>query len=167
MGKIEKLDGVGNCGYYAIFEAFKFLGKDQAASNSTLIKNYPIERLKRIELIRFGKNVNHFVHHHDDTVPLILVQLLPEGCSHLFGLNVRNLNTKQDRIDAFMATIGNSIYTEEFDNQDRTRMKDRWYLEALSTCPLIAYIFNDNFTIYNVDAAMKNHFYQKNDQIFC
>ncbi len=70
-----------------------------------------------------------------------------------------------------MATITESIYTEEFDNQDKPRMKDKWYLEASSTCPLIAYKFNINFTVYNVDAAMTNYFYyhkyQNKEQIFC
>ncbi len=119
-----------------------------------------------MELVKFGKkNVDHFVHHHDCTVPPKLVQLLPEGHSHIFGLNAPNLRTKKDMIDAFMATIGNFVYTDEFDNQNRTRMKDKWYLEASSTCPLIAYKFNINFTVYNVDAAMTNYFYHYNDQI--
>ena len=28
LGEIAKVDGDGNCGYYATFEAFTFLGKD-------------------------------------------------------------------------------------------------------------------------------------------
>ncbi len=54
-------------------------------------------------------NVDHFVRHYDATVPPKLVQLLPEGHSCVFGLNALNLKTKQDGVDAFMATIGNSI----------------------------------------------------------
>ena len=100
-----------------------------------------------------------------------LVQLLLEGHSHMFGLNAPNLKTKQDRIDAFMKTIAESVYTEEFDNQDKTLMKDRWYLEATSTRPLIAYKFNINFTIYNTNSAMTHYFYhykyQNEEQIFC
>ncbi len=100
-----------------------------------------------MELVKSGKkNVDHFACHNDATAPPKLVQLLPEGHSHIFGLNAPSLKTKQDRIDAFMATIGNSVYTEEFDNHNRDSMDDRWYLEASSTYPLIAYKFNINFT---------------------
>ncbi len=60
-----------------------------------------------------------------------------------------------------METTGNSVYTEEFDNQGRTLMIEKWYLEASSTCPLIVYKFNINFTVYNGDAAMTNYFYLK------
>ncbi len=121
-----------------------------------------------MELVKFGKkNVDHFIHHHDNTVSPKLVQLLPKGHSYIFGLNAPNLKTKQDRIDAFMETIRNSVYTDEFDNQDRTRMDQKWYLEATSTCPLIAYKFNINFTVYNVDAGMTSYFYHYNGQIFC
>ncbi len=95
---------------------------------------------------------------------------LPGGHLHLFSLNAPNLNTKQERIDAFVATIAESVFTEEFDNQDKTRIKDRWYLEASSTCPLLAYKFSINFTVYNVDAGMTNYFYhhkyQNEEQIF-
>ncbi len=107
--------------------------------------------------------MDHFIHHHDHTVPPNLVQLLPKGHTHIFGLNAPNLRTKHDSIDAFMMTIGNSVYTEEFDNQDKTNMEDDWYLEASSTCPLIVYKFNINFTVYNVDAGMTNYFYHHND----
>ncbi len=54
-----------------------------------------------------------------------LVQLLPEGHSHIFGLNAPDLKPKQDRIDTYMETIGNSVYTEDFDNQDRTMMDQK------------------------------------------
>ncbi len=74
-----------------------------------------------MELLKFGKkNVDHFVCHPDATVPPKLVQILPQGHSHIFDLNAPNLKTKQDRIDAFMKTIAESVYTEEFDNQDKT-----------------------------------------------
>ncbi len=92
-----------------------------------------------MELVKFGKkNVDHFIRHPDATVPPKFVQILPQGHLHIFGLNAPNLKTKQDRIDAFMKTIAESVYTEEFDNQDKILMDDRWYLEATSTCPLIA-----------------------------
>ncbi len=79
-----------------------------------------------MKLVKFGKkNVDHFVRHPDATVPPKFVQLLSEVHSRLFGLNAPNLNTKQDRIDAFVETIAESVYTEEFDNQDRTRMDGR------------------------------------------
>ncbi len=117
LQKIAKVDGDGNYGYYAIFESFEFMGKDRADKKQYSYKQkYPITTTKRMELVKFGKNVDSFVHHHDATVPPKVVQLLPEGHSHLFGLNAPNLKTRQDRIDAFMATIGNSVYTKEFDN---------------------------------------------------
>ncbi len=125
-----------------------------------------------MELVKLGKkNVDHFVRHSDVTVPPKLVQLLPEGHLHLFGLNAPNLKTKHDRIDAFMKTIAESVFTEEFDNQDKTMMDKKWYLEATSTCPLIAYKFNINFPIYNANSAMTHYFYhykyQNEEQIFC
>ncbi len=84
-----------------------------------------------MELVEFGKkNVEHFVCHHNATVPMKLVQLLPEGHFHIFVLNAPKLKTKQDRIDTFIETIGNSVYTDEFDNQDMTRMDQKWYFEA-------------------------------------
>ncbi len=139
--KIQKVDGGGNYGYYSIFEAFTFLGTDLAGKKLyTYKQRYPVARAKRLELVKFGrKNVDHFICHHDNTAPPNFVQLLPEGHSHIFGLNAPNLKTKQDRIDAFMETIRNFVYTDEFDNQDRTRMDQKWYLEATSSCPLIAY----------------------------
>ncbi len=160
LGEIVNPDGDGNCGYYAMFEAFTFLGKARDGKKlHTYSQKYSIARAKRIELVKFGKkNVDHFVRHPDATVPPKLVLLMDEGHSHLFGLHISNLKTKQDRIDAFMATIGNSVYTEEFDNQDKSNMDDDYYLEASSTCPLIAYKFNINFTVYNVDAAMTSYF---------
>ncbi len=64
LGEIAKVNGDGNCRYYAIFEVFLFFRKDQAG------QRYPIERLKWIEWIRFGKkNVDHFVSHHHITAP--------------------------------------------------------------------------------------------------
>ncbi len=118
LGQIHDQKGDGNSLYYVIFEAFQFLGKDQACKKLfTYKQNYPIVRIKRMELIRFGKTkVDHFVCHPDAFVSIKLVQLLPERHSHLFGLNAPNLNTKHDRNDAFMETTGNSVYTEEFDN---------------------------------------------------
>ncbi len=94
-----------------------------------------------------------------------LVQLLYDSHSHLLGLHEPNLKTKQNRIDAFMETIGKTVYPEEFGNQDRTRIDQKFYLEASSPCPLIAYKFNINFTVYNVDAAMTNYFYHFNNKI--
>ncbi len=150
MGEIAEVGGDGDCGYCAIFEAFEFLEKDRAGKKLyTYKQRYPIARVKGMELIKFGKkNVNHFVRHPDATIPPKFVQFLPEGHSHLFGLNAPSLKTKQDRIDAFMEIIKISVYTEEFENQDRTLMDEKWYSEATSTCPLIAYKFNINFTVY-------------------
>ncbi len=82
------------------------------ARNSSLDKQrYPVARTKRMELVKFGKkNVDYFVCHHDATVPPKFGQILPQGHSHIFGLNAINLKIKQDRIDAFMETIRNSVH---------------------------------------------------------
>ncbi len=37
---------------------------------------------------------------------------------------------EQDKINAFMATIGNSVYTEEFDDQDMEKIDKKFYLGA-------------------------------------
>ncbi len=67
-------------------------------------------------MLDFGiSNVMHFVWHHNDSVDTILVQ--PKGHSHIFGLYSPNLVTDQDKIDAFMETIGNSVHTKEFDRE--------------------------------------------------
>ncbi len=110
---IEKIDGDGDCRYYAIFEAFKLLGKDLAGKKLyTYQKLYSVARGKRFELVKFGKrNFDLFVCHHDNTVPPKLVQLLPEEYSHLFGLNAPNLKTNQNRIDTFIETIGKTVWT--------------------------------------------------------
>ncbi len=39
LGEIHNPKGDGNCGYYAIFEAFAFLGKTKLARNSLPICN--------------------------------------------------------------------------------------------------------------------------------
>ncbi len=91
-----------------------------------------------MELLDFGiNNITHFVWHHDDSVPPTLVQRLPEGHSHSFGLQSPNLVTDQDKIKAFMKTIGSSVYTKEFDNQDEDKIDKKFYSEASSTFPLL------------------------------
>ncbi len=130
LGKIVIPDGDGNCRYYAILEAFSFLGKVLANKNLSLVsKDTQLQEQEEWNLSIWEK-LDYFVCRHDITVPPKLVQHLPEGHAHIFGLNAPNLRTKQDRIDVFMVTIGNSVYTEEFDNQDRTNMKQKWYLKA-------------------------------------
>ncbi len=97
-------------------------------------------RKKRIELLKFGlKDVNNFVRHPDNSARPKLIQILPDGHSHIFGLHSPNLVTKQDKIDAFMETIGNSVYTKEFDKSDVEKFEEDFYLEASSTLPLVCY----------------------------
>ncbi len=97
LGEIFNPNGDGNCGYYAIFEAFTFLGKDRAGKKLyTYAQKYSVARTKRMELVKFGKkNVDHFVQHPDATVPPKFVQILPQGHLHIFGLNAPNLKTKK------------------------------------------------------------------------
>ncbi len=57
----------------------------------TYKQKYSVANGKRFELVKLGnRNVDHFVHHHNNTVVPQLVQLNPEGHSHLFGLNAPN-----------------------------------------------------------------------------
>ncbi len=52
-------------------------------------------RAKRIELLQFGlSEVNNFVRHHDNSVRPNLIQILPAGHLHIFGLNSKNLVTE-------------------------------------------------------------------------
>ncbi len=122
--------GDGNCGYYALFNAFKFLGKNLMGKKLVhCAANPKTAWTKRIDLLKFGlKEFNNFVQHHDNSIRPKLNQILPDGHSHIFGLHGQNLVTKQNKIDAFMATIGNSIYTEEFDRQDREKLDKDFYL---------------------------------------
>ncbi len=47
LGENYDPEGDGNCGYYDIFEAFKFLGKDQAGKKLyTYAQKYAIARTK-------------------------------------------------------------------------------------------------------------------------
>ncbi len=107
--------------------------------------------------------MSHFVWHHNDSVDLILVQLLPEGNSHVFGLYSPNLVTDQDKIDVFMDTIGNSVYTKKFDNQDQEKIDKKIYLEASSNFLLIPYKWKINMTLYNVYSVLTNYFYHHDD----
>ncbi len=93
----------------------------------------------------------HLVWHHNDSIDPILVQLLPEGHSHIFRLYSPNIVTEQDKIGAFMETIGNSVYTKEFNNQDKEKIDEKFYLEASPTFPLTAYKWKINITLYSVD----------------
>ncbi len=55
LGEICDQDGDGNCGYYAIFEAFSFLGKDLAGKKLFTYKHkYSVARAKRLELVKLG-----------------------------------------------------------------------------------------------------------------
>ncbi len=110
-------------------------------------------------------NLTHFVQHHNDSVPPKLVQLFPDVHSHIFGLYSCNLVTDQDKINALMETIGNSLYTEEFEHQDGEKIDKKFLLEASSTFPLVAYKWKFNITLYNVDSAMTNYFYHNDDQV--
>ncbi len=105
-------------------------------------------RKKRIKLINFGlKKVNNFVWHPDNSVWPKLIQFLPDGHSHIFGLHSPNLASKQDKINAFMEMIGNSIYTKEFDNQDEEKLYKDFYLEASSALPLVCYKWKINIIL--------------------
>ncbi len=57
-----------------------------------------------------------------------------------------------------METIGNSVYTEEFEHQDRGGIDEESFWKASSTFPLVAYKWEINITLYNVDFAMTNYF---------
>ncbi len=82
-------------------------------------------RKMRIELLNFGlKEIDDFVWHPDNSVRPNLIQMLPDGYSHIFWLHSPNLVTEQDMIDAYMETIGNSVYTKEFDNQDKEKLDE-------------------------------------------
>ena len=67
-------------------------------------------RAKRIKLLKFGlSNVNNFVWDPDKNIKPKLIQILPKGQLHIFGMNSSNLVTEQEKIDAFMATNGKSV----------------------------------------------------------
>ncbi len=73
--------------------------------------------------MKFGtKNGNHFVYHYENTLPSNIVQFLPNGHSHIFGLHGLNNNISQGRINQFMKTIENIIFIEEFDNHVEAKM---------------------------------------------
>ncbi len=65
LGEIYDPKGDGNCGYYAMFDAFELLGQDRAGKKLFSYKQqYSVARAKRMELVKFGKkNVDHFVRH--------------------------------------------------------------------------------------------------------
>ncbi len=91
FGKIHDPTGDGNCGYYALFKSFKFLGKNLMGKKLVhCAANPKTARTKRIELLKFGlKEVNNFVWHPDNSIRPKLIQILPDGHSHIFGCTVQ------------------------------------------------------------------------------
>ncbi len=85
---------------------------------------------------------------------------------NIFGLNHPNFVTNQDKIDAFMDTIWNSVYTEEFEDQDKENFDKKFYLEASSTFPLVVNKWKINMTLYNVHSAMTNYFNHHGDTVY-
>ncbi len=163
INKIHDPDDDGNCGYYALFKAFKFLGKNLMKKIVGSVANPKGARRKRIKLLNFGlKEVNKLVWHPDNSVRPKLIQILSDGHSHIFGMHSPNLVTEQDKIDAFMEMIGNSIKTEEFDKHNGEKIDDDFYLEASFKLPLVCYKWKIDITLYNVDSVMTNYFYHYN-----
>ena len=167
LGEIHDPNGDGNCGYYALFQALKVLERNLAgqkfpgnAANKTTAKR------TRKQLLKYGKdNCNHFVRHHDDSTPPNIIQLIPEGHMHLFGLHEPNLRSKQEQIDAFMEAVGNSIYTKEFDHQPPGNIDNEFWMEASLTFPLIAKKYRINITLYNLDAVMTSYCYHHDNRV--
>ena len=168
VDKIHDPDGDGNCGYYVLFKAFKFMGKNLMGRKiATCAANQKTARAKRIELLKFGKKeVKNFVRDPDKSIKPKLIQILPDGHLHIFGMNSPNLVTEEDKIDAFMATIGNSIYTKEYDDYVGETLPIDFYLEATSTLPLVCYKWKINITLYIVDSAMTNYFYHHKGTVY-
>ncbi len=137
FGKIHNPAGDGNCGYYALFHAFKFMGKNlKKRKLPGCAQSQKTAKTKRKELLKFGlDNLTYFVWHHNVSASPKLIQLLPDGHSHIFGLYGPNLVTDQDKINAFMETIGNSMYTKEFEDHDNKIIDEKFYIEALWTFP--------------------------------
>ncbi len=130
------------------------------AANKTTAKR------TRKKLLKYGKeNCNHFVRHHDDSTPPNIIQIIPEGHMHRFGLHEPKLCSKQEQIDAFMEAVGNSIYTKEFEYQPPGNMDKKFYMEASLTFPLIAYKYKINMTLYNLDAVMTSYCYRHDNRV--
>ncbi len=130
-------------------------------------QNPKAARAKRIELLEFGKNeAKNFVRDPDKSVKPKLILILPDSHSHIFGMHSPNLVTEQDKIDAFMATIGNSVYIKEYDDHIGEQLPDDSYLEASSTLPLVCYKWKINITLYIVDSAMTNYYYHHKGTIY-
>ncbi len=64
-----------------------------------------------------------------------------------------------------MEKIGNSVYTKEVEDQDKEDFDDNFYLEALSSFPLVAYKYKINKTLYDVNSAI-TYFYHHGDHIY-
>ncbi len=172
FGKIHDPNGDGNCGYYVLFKAFKFMdkkfmGKNLAKKIVYCAQNPKAARAKRIELLEFGKNeAKNFVWDPDKSVKPKLILILPDSHSHIFGMHSPNLVTEQDKIDAFMATIGNSVYIKEYDDHIGEQLPDDSCLEASSMLPLVCYKWKINITLYIVDSAMTNYYYHHKGTIY-
>ncbi len=112
----------GKCGYYLLFQTFEYLEKSTPKEFS-ISQNSSMAKAKRKDLPQFGKqNVNNYVWYHDKSISTKLAQILPDGYSHLFDLHSPNLCMDWDKLDAFMETIRNSVYTEDFENQEEKGM---------------------------------------------
>ena len=168
VGKIHDPTGDGNCGYYALFKAFKFMGKNLAGKKLVnCAQNPKTARAKRIELLNFGKKeAKNFVRDPDKSIKPKIIHILPDGPTHIYGMHGPNLVTDQDKIDAFMATIGNFLYTEEYDDYEGEQLPDDFHLEAYSTLPLICYKYNINITLYLVDLAKTSYCYHHKGTVY-
>ncbi len=167
LGEIINPKGDGNCGYYALFLALQHLNSNLISEKLYVYAaNKSTAKAKRKQLLKYGiDNCNHFVRHHDDSTPPNIIQLIPEGHMHLFGLHEPNLRSEQDRVDVFMKAIGDSIYTEEFDHQPPGNIDKKFYMEASLTFPLLAYKYKINITLYNLDAMMTSYCYHHDNRV--
>ena len=117
----------------------------------------------RVKLLQYGLSNAHYIICNENNTSPSIIQLQDNGHAHIICF--QNYKTDEEMKKAFMDFVGNSIYTEDFDDTDEDGIGKEFYMEANRTFPLIASRFNINITLYNLDGITTSYFYHHNDHI--
>ena len=168
LGEIKDNQGEGNCGYYAVAIGLRDLNKNLAGKTipkTATTQNKKAALAMRKRLLAYGKqNAHHIIRNDKNTTPIfILFREDSRGHSHLY--NFYNYPTEEEREKAFMDYVGNSIFTDDFEDIKEEGIGIEFYMEANGTLPLIASKYNVNFTLYDIGSISTTYFYHHDSRV--